>query len=788
MGIFSGKKKTYVSSLVYNLAGDDPEDRVDYVKYTVLNALLQERSVSESLTDSLLRGRGQNFQIAFRYARDKFEWGLPNSVSKFVQLTNNVPILDALSAEAQGQDVEVISIESGIADYTWWAEREMTEKYLYDPVEETMGAPPAGVQPNAVVSFDVDRTGTIYLEFLNPGSTVPVIVKINPPDYVMKVNYIFALYRYVSSFITKEEVVTRPFQTGDVTRGSTTVTVIETDGEERTTTLQVNTVTDGTTTTITTKETVVQKSRSKYFIYQLGKGTYPAIDALADTLIQSGSYFPAIPLRVNNEDWTDEEHQKTELYKTSKKLLGHLGLKIDEMSKIINGNRDVKNIDYGFVVQGVPINAKTQASRMYLFEFFNELMTTQSYNKPDFDTWKAGNKKLAPNINTLEIFHPDNRTNNYNIKLQWQYVSRQNFAGQVKPGARIGDMDVQVGTKQQWEITQGGFGAVRLVSGVDGTSIYFRKQISANQYAEIEVCGLVFQNFVYNGKYVELTATEVFETEDDEEPEEGLLIPLDMNALNNMNLRWRTQLSYESSFIVFNCYQIVKQKWYQTGAFKIIMAIIAIVIIILSWGTATGPVAGIWGTMYGALLYVGVNYLIAQIIVALLYYLAMMIIMKLLTAVGTKLFGETWGRVFAVIVMIIVTWGAGTGEAVSTATTQTSVTAVQILQGLTAVAQVVNAYSTGQQIEIAEDLAKLSEAYKADMKEIEDMSKEMLDTNLDLIDIQGLINTQKRFMLEGPSEFLQRTLMTGSEICELTSGLVDNFASMNLRLDLPTGA
>lgn len=790
MGIFSGKKKTHVSSVVYNLAGDEPDDRVDYLKYTALNASLQNRPIGASITDAYLRGRGMNFKIAFRYARDKFTWGLPNSNSRFVQITNNTPILEAITAQAQGQEVDVVTIESGVADYVWWAEREMATKYLYDPVEETMGAPPEGVHPDAVVSFDVDNKGTIYLEFLNPGSTTPVVIKLNPTDYVMKVNYVYALYRLVQDFITKEEVVSRAFAPGDTTHGATTITVVENNGEQRTTTLRVDMVTDGTTTTINTKETVEQKSRAQYFIYRLGSGGIPAIDSLEDLVVESNDYYPAIPLRVNNEDWTDEDHQKTPLYKTSKKLLDHLGLKMDEMSEIINNNPDVKDIDYGFVVQGVPINATTQASKLYLFEFFDHLSTTQAYNKPDWENWKGGEKNQSPMINVLEIFHPDRRTDNYNVKFQWQYVSRTNKAGTIFDGAKVGDVETSMGAREQWDIEQasGGFGSTlaRVVSSIDGSVLFIRKQISPTQYAELEVCGLVYQNFVYNGKFVEITAIDAFTDPD----EEGLLIPLNYSAFMALNIRWRTQLTYECSFIVFNCYKIVKQKWYQTGAFKIILAIIAIIIIVVTWGTATGPVASAYGALTAAIVAMGVNVLIAQIIAATLMYLASMIIMNILTKVGVKLFGETWGRVFAVIVMIVITWGMGAANAanVGANTAQGTITAVQILNGLQAVAQVVTAYSTGQQIEIAEDLTKLQETYDAGMKQVEEMSKEMLDTNLDMIDIESLIQTQQRFMLEGPGEFLQRTLMLGSEICDMTNGLVTNFAELGLQLELPAQA
>lgn len=788
MGLFSSKKKTYVSSVVYNLAGEE-EDRVDYLKYTTLNALMQDRNVAEAITDGYLRGKGMNFRAAYRYARDTFTWGLPNSNSTFVQITDNAPILAAIDAQSGGLEVEVVTLEAGIANYNWWAEREMCEKYLYDPVEETMGAPPPGVEADAVVSFDVDRAGTIYLEFLNSGSIAPIVVKLNPADYKLRMMYVYSLFRNVTTLITKDDIVSREFITGDTNFGSTTINVVERNGEENTTTTRIDIVTDGVTTTTSTKETVIQRSRSKYFLYRLGAGQYPAIDALSSTLIESGAYFPAVPLRVDNQDWTTAAHKNKPLYKTSKKLLGHLGLEIDDLSKTINSNQSVKDIDYAFVVQGVPINTKSQASQLYLFEFFDHLRTIQSYNKPDFDIWKAGSKKQSPLVNSLEIFHRDNRKDNYDIKLSWQYVTRTNKAGTIKPGARVNDIEVVMGAKDQYNITQGGMIAFRVVTSVEGSSLYIRKQISETQYSEIEVCGLVYENFVYKGKSVEITAQEVFSKQNTSEPIDGLLIPMNINAVNALNIRWRTQLAYECSHMVFNCYQVVKQKWYQSGLFKLILAIVAIVVIIWSMGTATGAVASAWGAVIGVLGTIGIVGLLASIIAASLYYLASMVLLNLLTKVAVNVLGETWGRVVAAIAMIVIMNAASAaGNTTTAAAASTPLTAVNILKGLSAVNQVYSAYAQGQAIEIYKDIEALKESYTGKMEEIDKLTKEMLGNNLNLIDIEGLIAQTQYFMIESPGVFFGRTLMLGSEVAATTNGMITNFAQLGLQLELPTTA
>ena len=58
--------------------------------------------------------------------------------------------------------------------------------------------------------------------------------------------------------------------------------------------------------------------------------------------------------------------------------------------------------------------------------------------------------------------------------------------------------------------------------------------------------------------------------------ESGFIIPLHEGVYRAMGLKDSTQMATACSFMVFNCYQVVKKKWYQTGIFKIILVVILI--------------------------------------------------------------------------------------------------------------------------------------------------------------------------------------------------------------------
>ena len=68
MGIFGSRKKTYVSSVVYNMAGDELK-RPNYLKTTVLSSILNGRpSISDDIVGSYLEGPGMRFRSFYKWA------------------------------------------------------------------------------------------------------------------------------------------------------------------------------------------------------------------------------------------------------------------------------------------------------------------------------------------------------------------------------------------------------------------------------------------------------------------------------------------------------------------------------------------------------------------------------------------------------------------------------------------------------------------------------------------------------------------------------------------------
>ena len=96
---------------------------------------------------------------------------------------------------------------------------------------------------------------------------------------------------------------------------------------------------------------------------------------------------------------------------------------------------------------------------------------------------------------------------------------------------------------------------------------WYRKQLTATTYREVRVYGLSSTEYVKGGK----TTTASGDSE-------NLLLPLDLAVDHEFNNRKKELLYTKAMYIVLNTLKVVKQKWYQTGIFKAIMFVVAVVI------------------------------------------------------------------------------------------------------------------------------------------------------------------------------------------------------------------
>lgn len=769
MGIFGSRTSTQVSSVAYPL-GEDGENRTNTVRNAVINATMQGRPVGEALTQTLQRGGGISLKNAFRYARDKYADGLPVANTAFFDRPDMSVLTAILAPMHGGASIQYAASLTGSAEFTWWAERYLAETYGYDRTIGEFLRPPEGVDRDAALAYDYEPNGTIRILLMNAGGTSKVL-SWRPVGLQRMGNYVHAAYQTVQDFHGDGSTTTRPANPGETDSVQVDSNTVELAGETQHTVVRHVTIIAGGTATVVKTTVTTVTSRPKYFIYQLGTGQYPTLDAWRWGGDLVAPYFPSIPVRVDNQDWTSSARQQTSQYKTSKELLKKVGANLDDLSKTVNTNPDVKEIDYAFIVFGVALNNKSQEGKRYLVRFFEHLRGISAITRADYNHWETtfvANPTInvtTPANNTLIIHSPRNRAQNHDIKLSWNYIETTIKTGQIFAGAKAGDCDISM---SGFRLT---FNLIADII-VDNSKLYARRQIDADSYEEMEIGGLLYENFIYKGHKVTINAYDMFHDPD----ENGLIIPLNQAIVQDTPLVELTDLSYQCMHIVFNSYKVVKKKWYQTGIFAVILVIVAIVIIVVTWGAGTPAAATMIATALGGTM-------LAIVAAATIYVVGMMVLLNMLTKVAVEVFGAKWGPIIAMVAMLVaMNWGSISGVAAGTQSASSLITAQSVMQASTTMLNAYSHYASFRLSEIQKEMLGLQTEFEREMAEIERLTQANLGTHLDMIDVQGYTEATLAQLWEPAGQFLQRTLLTGSDVADITNGMVSNFTEVGLQL------
>ena len=252
---------------------------------------------------------------------------------------------------------------------------------------------------------------------------------------------------------------------------------------------------------------------------------------------------------------------------------------------------------------------------------------------------------------------------------------------------------------------------------------------------------------IYGGKSVDITAKEALDDAD----ESGFIIPLHDVIYKSMSLVDSTQISTACCFIVFNCYTVVKQKWYQTLAFKIIIFAVQVYLYGLPTALATAFVT------------------------------------KVIEKVAIAIFGEKLGGMIVAIINVAITANPGDFANADIATIFGNMMKAENLIKLSmAVGDGVSGYLQASAMEVIRETQDMLETYADKMAGIDKLFEENIGYGRGMIDPTLLTSSASKFRPETLDSFLSRTLMTGSEIAELSISMIDRFPAMTTSTDLPT--
>jgi hypothetical protein len=506
-------------------------------------------------------------------------------------------------------------------------------------------------------------------------------------------------------------------------------------------------------------------SGKKIWIYKMGDGNTDLDAALAATA-DDGEYLPFIPVRLDNKFLSPT--YEPDSYALAKKAWKKAGFgKMDDMITDLKDNEDLDEIDYAYLMFGVPLNIFDTAGRQYLYRFFQKLRTQQTSGNAEWLLYQQkvqnGEQATAPE-NYVHIKSNGSFDTNVNMSVTWNSIKEVTGTGPAMIGKVEGDYWVETIT------VQGSDNAIRIVH-----------QETDNSWRAVEVIGAVHHNLIYNNKAVIITAVEALEETD----ESGFLIPLHYATFREMSMVDSTQLATQTAFMVFNSYKVVKKKWYQTGIFKLVVFVAIIAITVLTAGSGTAPSVGLLGSAAAVGAAIGLTGTLALIVGAIANALVSMILMKIIAEGSILLFGEKWGALIGTIVSLVtlqVGTGLMNGMSMGQVWTQMS-SAVNIINMTSAVGGGVAQFIMAGAMET---MAKTEQMLKEADKKSHELSMKFAEefgyakAELDPL---GLTDASIGNAMESEVQFLSRTLMTGTDIAEMTKDMLNNMAEYTLSLE-----
>lgn len=551
---------------------------------------------------------------------------------------------------------------------------------------------------------------------------------------------------------------------------------------------------------------------TKMLIYREDSGSI-AMDSQFSAATAIGDFFPFIPVRLWNKFVNDTNY--SQLYPHNKKALKKaVSSKYDDVLKTLADNPSLGDIDHAFITFGVSLNAKDNSSKRYIYEFFRQIL--EGYVGLDYQHWEdeyldAQEKqaiwrewKEAQSVPSSPLFgtpepsydevkyapamsvrlystHPDI---DYDMTVSWSAFQESFHTGKYKPTAKKGDIEIIPGAPLQDLLRFNvGFTNIQtvLVEWRDPISIYWQHQTDG--YRVMTIKGLNHRNVVYKGKSVTITAREALEDPD----ESGFIIPLHSELFRSTPMVHRTQMSQACAYMVLNSWQETKQKWYQRGAFKILLIIIVIVVAIYTGGLGASG-SGLLGTNAAVGASIGFTGTAAVVAGAIANAIAAVVVSQVISAGATALFGEKWGAIIGTIATIFVlnmsaNAAAGEGWTVNYEQLIKPDTLIRLTEGI----------GKGISQDIQAKAIKKFEETEAIIADYEEQSKRIAElytknigdgTGIDLLAVQELAS-KFDFNYEAPADFLTRTLLTGTDLADMAISLIEDFPEISTSLNLP---
>lgn len=581
------------------------------------------------------------------------------------------------------------------------------------------------------------------------------------------------------------------------------------------------------------RKTLETYSNPKVFIYRIGTNI-PELDTLIENQETSTEYFPMLPMRINNRfidsnGWEDLYYNPVE--KAFKKGFHS---KLDDFLDDLKDNESINDLDFIYLMYGISINESDNAAKKYIFEFFSYMSKYSRTTKTDFDNYiknlNTAQKKAdthnsaimnayggllkntqptpqapkpvypSPEYTQLTMNSSSRGLGDYNVKTSWMYIHETIHAGKSKPNVAKGEVwfsesESKSGTLRSTQNVSNLFnGFLRNnqdrpsmvqspgLGTVGGVVLYYQDRELG--YRRLEITGLQQDNYVYAGKSVSILANDGLRDSE----ESGFIIPLHYPTLTKLSLVDQNQFAMCNKVLLINSYVQKKRRWYQRGIFKVLFAIAAIVISVVTMNPVVAAnTMGLLGTnaAVGAALGFGAGAMAGVIAGAVVNGMAAMLLTTVITQVSAKLFGAKWGQLIG-SVLAFVGMNVGMQFQQTGSFNWSFMTRADTLMKITEVISQGHNVFVGIKMEnLAEEMQKMSEENKAKIEELERKYRELYGDSGVLFDYTMFMDMNDGTVYdasESLDSFTTRTLLTGQDIAQISMDMITDFAEINLAL------
>lgn len=368
-----------------------------------------------------------------------------------------------------------------------------------------------------------------------------------------------------------------------------------------------------------------------FFTYKQGSGTYPVIDQVYSVDLEPlGSYYPWAYFRVN----ADRVAQfSTKGFVDARKYCEYLGVNYDILDQKIHEDPDVGDTQQSILMFALNPGEKDVNCIRYLFTHFDLLYSASASTESAANALGEKFYNFTSSPSQVQII----KDNFFTMSLQYSGISKQRKPGKIGGVGLYTSEYAIIGQNDQRFFINGKDGVTTGTTANGQPAWIYRHQVTDSIYEEVAVMGLRANYEVHRKKGFGAGATS-----------DKLLIPLDREVMRTMGLGAREQVLCRGLQFFVSTAIVTHTPWYASGAFKIIMLIVAVVITVISAGTAWQSIVAAAALGATALAIVVITYIVSALVIQY----------------GVKLFVKTFGpRIGIIAAIAAMAYGAYGGSA-----------------------------------------------------------------------------------------------------------------------------